>query len=82
MKKLKFKTNINCGGCIQKVTPHLDALENATWAIDTTDENKVLTVEGAEITGQAVIEKVEVAGYHATPLKKGVIHKIFRLKGS
>ena len=25
MEKLKFKTNINCGGCVAKVTPFLNA---------------------------------------------------------
>jgi len=27
METLKFKTNINCGGCIAAVTPSLDALK-------------------------------------------------------
>ncbi len=29
---LKFKTNINCGGCIKAVTPHLDKAEGVkSW---------------------------------------------------
>ena len=27
MKTIKFKTNINCGGCISKVTPFLNKQE-------------------------------------------------------
>ena len=27
METLKFKTNINCGGCVKSVTPHLNQLE-------------------------------------------------------
>ncbi len=27
METLKFKTNINCGGCVAKVTPELNATE-------------------------------------------------------
>ena len=46
MKTLKFKTNVNCGGCIAKVTPHLNKLKGIDkWSVDTTTPMKVLTVE-------------------------------------
>ena len=42
MKSYRFKTNINCGGCINSVTPYLDELKDAEWAVDKDDKRKVL----------------------------------------
>ena len=69
MTKLKFKTNINCGGCVQTVTPFLNAetsIEN--WQVDTNTADKVLTVEGNQVQAQKVVETVEKAGYKIQPL--------------
>jgi len=69
MTKLKFKTNINCGGCIQTVTPFLEAeasIEN--WQVDTATADKILTVEGSQVQKQKVIETVEKAGFKIQPL--------------
>ncbi|MGI4749791.1 MAG: heavy-metal-associated domain-containing protein [Janthinobacterium lividum] len=45
MEALKFKTNINCGGCVVKVTPVLNALEGVVnWYVDTTSKEKILTI--------------------------------------
>jgi len=45
MITLKFKTNINCGGCIKAVTPHLDKAEGVkSWSVDTVNPDKILTV--------------------------------------
>ncbi|WP_246229488.1 heavy-metal-associated domain-containing protein [Mucilaginibacter humi] len=36
METLKFKTNINCGGCIAKVTPALNqAVGEGNWQVNT-----------------------------------------------
>ncbi len=36
MKTSKFKTNINCGGCISKITPYLDKQKGIeSWEVDT-----------------------------------------------
>lgn len=44
--KYQFKTNINCGGCMAAVKPHLDAQADIKeWEVDTKSPNKVLTVE-------------------------------------
>ena len=46
METLKFKTNINCGGCIATVTPVLNTLEGIfKWDVDTANREKILTVE-------------------------------------
>jgi copper chaperone len=65
MKKLKFKTNINCSGCIQSVTPFLEAEKSIqNWQVDTRTADKILTVEGEAIQKEAVIQTVEKAGFH------------------
>ena len=64
MRELKFKTNINCGGCIQTVTPFLEAEQGIQhWQVDTSTADKILTVEGEAIQKEAVIKTVEKAGF-------------------
>ncbi|MBS4069755.1 MAG: heavy-metal-associated domain-containing protein [Algoriphagus aquaeductus] len=64
MKTLKFKTNIKCGGCIAAVTSHLNAAETvSTRPVDTANPNKILTLEGENLSEAVVIEKVKTAGY-------------------
>lgn len=63
---VKFKTNIKCSGCIEKVTPHLNGqkgIEN--WEVDTASADKVLTVKLNGSTEKEVITAVENAGYKA-----------------
>lgn len=64
MKTLKFKTNIKCGGCIAAVTPHLNSAETVSnWSVDIDNPNKILTVEGENLSETEVVEKVTKAGY-------------------
>ncbi len=66
MKTLKFKTNVNCGGCIAKVTPHLNKLKGIDkWSVDTTTPMKVLTVETSDLQPDTIIETLKTAGYKA-----------------
>lgn len=66
---LKFKTNINCGGCIAKVTPFLNEAEGVChWEVDTTNSAKVLTVHAEGITEAEVIAVVKEAGFKAEAL--------------
>lgn len=37
---IQLKTNIKCGGCIETVTPKLDALPNSKWQVDLNDPKK------------------------------------------
>lgn len=80
MKTFKFKTNINCGGCIDTVSSYLDnAQEINQWEVDTANEDKVLTVSGPEsLDSKDVVEIVNLAGFSAKPLRKGLLTKIFR----
>ncbi len=64
MKVLQFKTNINCGNCVRAVTGFLNDVEGVrNWRVDTDNPDKVLTVEGDEVTAEAVVEAVEDAGF-------------------
>lgn len=64
MKVLQFRTNINCGNCVRAVTGFLNEVEGVRhWAVDTEHPDKVLTVEGDEVTAEAVVAAVEEAGF-------------------
>lgn len=68
MPTLSFKTNINCGGCIAKVSPYLDKADSiASWQVDTANPDKILTIEGS-ITAQKAIQIVADAGFTAQPV--------------
>ena len=71
MKTLKFKTNVNCNNCIAKITPYMDGnLEIKAWKVDTDNPEKILTVEGEEITTESVIETLSKAGYTAEEIQE------------
>ncbi len=68
-QNFQFKTNINCGGCIAAVKPHLDNEEGiGEWEVDITNKDKILTVKSEGISEQEVIETVQKAGYKIEPL--------------
>lgn len=62
--ELKFKTNINCSGCVAQVKPSLDATNGVKrWEVDTNNKHKILTVEGEELEEKKIVEAVEKAGF-------------------
>ena len=64
MKTVKYKTNINCGGCINSVTPFLNELDNIdTWKVDTDNPDKILEVNLDDENEEIVIETVKKAGF-------------------
>jgi copper chaperone CopZ len=66
MKTLKFKTNVNCGGCISNVTPYLTSIKEITkWSVDTENPSKILTIESEEIPPSRIINALSAAGYKA-----------------
>ncbi len=77
MKTYKFKTNINCGGCIKKVTPFLNELTDMEWKVDIQDERKVLEVKSNSVDVAQVIGKVKDAGYEIEPLRESIWQKLF-----
>lgn len=61
---LKFKTSINCGGCIAKVTPYLNSVEGIDkWEVDTADKNKVLSITSERVVESDVVKAVQQAGF-------------------
>jgi len=66
MNTLKFKTNVNCGGCIATITPHLNQVKGIVkWSVDTSNPSKILTVEAPGINPDVIIETLKKAGYKA-----------------
>ncbi len=66
MNKLKFKTNINCTGCLTKVTPFLDENKHiGNWEVDLTHDDRILTIETTKLLQTDVVEIVNKAGYKA-----------------
>ena len=69
MKQYQFKTNINCSGCVAKITPHLNAAKDVKeWKVDTTNPAKVLTVETENLGADEVETIVAKAGFKAESL--------------
>lgn len=69
-KILKFKTNINCGGCVAKVTPFLDNMEDVChWEVDTSGKDKILSVHSENDSEIEVIQKVKEAGFDIELIK-------------
>ncbi len=63
-KMFQFKTNINCGGCINAITPHLNKAEGIIeWKVDTNNPDKILSVKSNRIKEEEIIKVVEKAGY-------------------
>ena len=64
MGTLKFKTTINCGGCLAKVTPFLnDEKSIEKWEVNTSTPEKTLTVDTEETDPEKIISAVEKAGF-------------------
>lgn len=63
-KTFKFKTNINCGGCVSTVTPFLNGIEGISeWEVDVNDKDKPLTVVSDTATEHQIVDAVREAGY-------------------
>lgn len=63
-KNFQFKTNINCGGCVAAVKPHLDKAEGVEhWEVDTANGDKILTVTSEEDIKDQIIKTVTNAGF-------------------
>jgi copper chaperone CopZ len=67
MKTLKFKTNINCGGCIAKITHVMDTIAGkGKWNVDTNDLEKILTVQ-AEASYNEIETAIKNLGFKIEP---------------
>ncbi|SEP66845.1 heavy-metal-associated domain-containing protein [Flavobacterium urocaniciphilum] len=70
MKTKQYKTNINCLGCVEKVTPILNPLvgEN-NWEVNIRDKNKILTVTNENLNEPTLIEQIKKAGFNIETIK-------------
>jgi copper chaperone len=64
-----FKTNIKCSGCVATVTPFINAAKGISqWSVDTSDDDKILSVTSNGISQREIIETVQQAGYKIEPI--------------
>ncbi|MDB5311304.1 MAG: heavy metal-associated protein [Gemmataceae bacterium] len=64
MTERPYKTNLNCGGCVAAVTPHLNGAGRIKrWAVDTRSPDKLLTVAGEGVGGDTVERLIAAAGF-------------------
>ncbi|MBU6122631.1 heavy-metal-associated domain-containing protein [Hymenobacter siberiensis] len=69
MSTLRFKTTINCGGCIKAVTPGLNQEVGANnWKVDTANADKILTVNSPTAIAAQVVKAVQDAGFEIQAL--------------
>lgn len=74
---MKFKTNINCSGCVQQVQPYLDNVSGVThWEVDTQNRQKLLSVEG-QADQKAIEDAISSAGFKAEPVKASFFRRLF-----
>lgn len=68
-KTFQFKTNINCGGCVNAVKPHLNSVPNITkWEVNTDNPDKILSVETKNTSKETIMEIVQKAGFKIEPI--------------
>lgn len=68
-KRLQFKTNINCSGCVSTVKPALDTVAGiAGWNVDIAGSDKILTVQSKGITEEEVVAIIRAKGFKAEPV--------------
>jgi len=64
VKAFTFKTNINCSGCVAQVTPFLNETGGIQkWQVNTTDPNKILTVESGSLSAEEIMTAVKKGGF-------------------
>lgn len=65
MKTYRFKTNINCNGCINTVKPALDNDKIAEWEVDITNPDKILKVITNSYSAEDIVSLLKEKGYTA-----------------
>lgn len=66
MENLKFRTNINCSGCVAKVTRQLnETVGEGNWNVDTNNPDKPLTVTNTDTNPEEISAVVKKLGFKA-----------------
>ena len=64
MSETKFKTTIQCNGCLSKVTPRLnEILKEQSWSVDLESDDRILTVNDDNVSVDAVVSAVKSVGF-------------------
>lgn len=62
----RFKTTLNCGGCVSKVKSELDqAAGIEEWEVNIDNPDKILTVKATNIDPNEVVQIVKSKGFQA-----------------
>lgn len=74
---MKFKTNINCSGCVAQVKPYLESVEGIKhWEVDTQKPDKILSVSG-DVESDTIEQAVADAGFQIEPVKPNWLKRLF-----
>ncbi|MDP4208756.1 MAG: heavy-metal-associated domain-containing protein [Bacteroidota bacterium] len=69
MSTLKFKTTINCSGCIDKASPFLNNTNGIDkWGVELTNPQKILTVETSTLSENDIIQGLTKLGFKVEKL--------------
>ncbi|MCH1544390.1 MAG: heavy-metal-associated domain-containing protein [Bacteroidia bacterium] len=69
MSEAKFKTTIQCNGCLSKVTPKLnEILKEQSWSVDLESDDRILTVNDDNVSDDAVVSAVKSVGFEIEEL--------------
>lgn len=69
MSTYQFKTNMQCSGCVEKVTPYLNGIKAIDkWSVDVTQPQKILIVTGPDGLESEIMSAVQEAGYKIEPV--------------
>lgn len=69
MSEAKFKTTIQCNGCLSKVTPKLnEILKEQSWSVDLESDDRILTVNDDNVSLDAVVSAVKSVGFEIEEL--------------
>lgn len=64
MKNQSFKTNINCSGCVAKVTNRLnETVGKDNWEVDIENPEKILTIHKSDVSTDEIIQAVKSVGF-------------------
>jgi hypothetical protein len=65
MTTVRVKTDLRCGACVASIRPLFDAEPGVkNWTADVSTPDKLLTVEGNDISAKRVGELLNAKGYH------------------
>jgi copper chaperone len=60
----EYKTSLKCGGCVERITPDMNALEGIVkWDVDLTKPVKILKVDSTEDKEAEIVRILKEKGY-------------------